>query len=71
VACLFFQLLKFIAQLIVLSKCFLNEPRFYGSANIFETQDVSDLALLSPLIQAAISVWLVSVAVGFTHTPFA
>jgi hypothetical protein len=34
-----FQLLKLIAQLIVLSKSFLNEPALCGSANIFETQD--------------------------------
>jgi hypothetical protein len=42
VACLVFQLLKLIAQLIVLSKLFLNEPPFYGSANIFETQDAME-----------------------------
>jgi hypothetical protein len=38
-----FQLLKLIiAQLIILSKLFLNEPPFYGSANIFETQDAME-----------------------------
>jgi hypothetical protein len=37
-----FQLLKLITQLIVLSKLFLNEPPFYGSANIFETQDAME-----------------------------
>jgi hypothetical protein len=37
-----FQLLKLIAQLIVLSKWFLNEPPFYGSANIFETQNAME-----------------------------
>jgi hypothetical protein len=37
-----FQLLKLIAQLIVLSKSFLNEPPSYGSANIFETQDAME-----------------------------
>jgi hypothetical protein len=38
VACLVFQLLK----LVVLSKLFLNEPPFYGSAKIFETQDAME-----------------------------